>query len=231
MQNRSGTGALLWCGRPACTVRQARRLRHKTASSRLLFGLVAAAVGLVFLLTGCTGRAVVPTAYDTYNCKDGNFKIQYPAGWQVEPSGQGSYASVKFTSGGAEITVETSLAGSLVGEMASSGMLKFIAPGQPENLPPVATVHLREKESFQDGEGVEEKEPVVVQTGLGEGRKSEFQGKSAFGAETRGYRVTTLSRDYRIRVVCKCPASEWDALRPAFDKVIESLGIGKPTNG
>ena len=127
----------------------------------------------------------------------------------------------------AQITVETSLAGSLVGKMAATGMLKLIAPGQPENLPPVAAVHLKEKNSFQDGEGVEEKEPNVIQTGLGEGRKSEFQGTGAFGAETRGYRVTTLSRDYRIRVVCKCPAAEWDALRPAFDKVIESVGIGK----
>ena len=43
---------------------------------------------------------------------------------------------------------------------------------------------------------------VTVQTGLGEGWKSEFHGSNAFGAETRGYRVTTLSRDYRIRVVC-----------------------------
>jgi hypothetical protein len=66
----------------------------------------------------------------------------------------------------------------------------------------------------------------LVRGARGEGRTSEFHGANAFGAETHGYRVTTLSRDYRIRVVCCCPAAEWGALQPVFDNVIDSLGIG-----
>ena len=162
-----------------------------------------------------------------YNCKDGNFKISLPAGWQVQSSGKGRYASARFTSGKALISVKTSLAGSLFGSMAETGVLKVTHPNQPVRRSPVTSVHLMEKESFQENEGVEEEDPMKIQTGLGEGQKSEFHGSNAFGAETHGYRVTTLSRDYRIRVVCKCPASEWESLQPAFDKVIESVGFGR----
>jgi hypothetical protein len=185
------------------------------------------AVALVGLIAGCSERTVVPTSFDAYNCKDGNFKIQYPAGWQVESGGKGSYASASFTSGKAQVLVSTSLAGSLMGSMAESGMLKMTNPNVPAHLPPVAAVHEAEKQPFQDDQSVQEQEAVVVQTGLGEGRKAEFRGTNGFGGETRGYRVTTLSRDYRIRVVCQCSAADWDALKPSFDKIIESLGIGK----
>ena len=184
---------------------------------------------VVFLcaMGGCGEKAIVPTSYEAYNCKDGNFKISYPAGWQVQSSGKGRYASARFTSGKALISVKTSLAGSLFGSMAETGVLKVTHPNQPVRRSPVTSVHLMEKESFQENEGVEEEDPMKIQTGLGEGQKSEFHGSNAFGAETHGYRVTTLSRDYRIRVVCKCPASEWESLQPAFDKVIESVGFGR----
>ena len=181
------------------------------------------AIGLLGMAGGCTGKAVVPTSFEDYNCKYGNFKIQYPAGWQAQSFGKKRYASARFTSGKALISVETSLSGSLFGSMAETGIL----PNQPKRRSPVAAVHLMERESFQEDEGVEEKDMMKIQTGLGEGQKSEFHGANAFGAETHGYRVTTLSRDYRIRVVCKCPASEWDALQPAFNKVVESVGIGR----
>lgn len=194
-------------------------------SSGIVFACVAFAV--VGLIAGCSERTVIPTSLDSYNCKDGNFKIQYPTGWLVESSGKGSYASASFTSGKAQILVSTSLAGSLLGSMAESGMLKVTNPNAPAHLPPVAAVHEMEKEPFQNDQGVQEQEPVVVQTGLGEGRKAEFRGTNGFGGEIRGYRVTTLSRDYRIRVVCQCAAADWDALKPSFDKIIESIGIGK----
>lgn len=179
------------------------------------------AIGLLGMTGGCGAKAVVPTSYEDYNCKYGNFKIQYPAEWQVQSGGKGRYASARFTSGKALILVETSLSGSLFGSMAQTGMLR---PDQPVQQSPVAAV---EKESFQEDQGVEEQDPTKIQTGLGEGQKSEFHGTNAFGAETHGYRVTTFSRDYRIRVLCKCPASEWKALQPAFDKVIESVGFGR----
>jgi hypothetical protein len=183
--------------------------------------------GLMFAVGGCHSRAAIPTSYDSYNCPYGNFKVQYPAGWQVEPSGKGRYASVTFTSGNAQISVETSITGSLIGDQVSASLGKFGPQDVPEEMRPVSVVHEKEKEGFEDQEAVKEDKPTMVKTAMGEGRRSEFKGSSAFGGETRGCRVTTLSNDYRLRVVCKCPAAEWDALKPVFDKVIESLGIGK----
>jgi hypothetical protein len=194
--------------------------------SRIALALVAAA-GLV-LATGCGGRAVVPTSYSTHNCKDGTFKVQYPAQWQAESGGKAGYAWAKFTSGNAEVSVETGLTGSLLGDISATGLLPHPDGATDEKLPPVAAVHLLEKKSFEADAGVQEKEPTTVTTSFGEGRKSEFRGTNSFGAESRGYRATTLARDYRIRVVCKCPVAEWDALKPAFDKIIESLAAGKP---
>ncbi len=182
---------------------------------------------LLVVASGCGQKAVVPSSYEPYNCKDGNFKIEYPAGWKAESFGKGSYASAKFTSGNAVIAVDTSLASGLMGGLANGGMVKMVDPNAPAEIPPVVAVHQMEKETFETDEGAKESEPVMVQTGLGDAQKAEFKGAGAFGGETRGYRVTALSRDYRIRVICKCPAAEWDAMRPAFDKVVLTLGAGR----
>jgi hypothetical protein len=198
-------------------------MRNRSAS---VAALVVVA-GLMFVAIGCHTRAVVPTSYDSYNCPYGNFKIQYPAGWQVEPSGKGRYASVTFTSGDAQIAVETSITGSLIGDQVNASLGKFGPQDVPEEIRPVSVVHQKEKEGFEEQEGVKEEKPAMVKTAMGEGRKSEFKGTSALGNETRGCRITTLSNDYRLRLVCKCPAAEWDALQPAFNKAIETLGYGK----
>jgi hypothetical protein len=72
----------------------------------------------------------------------------------------------------------------------------------------------------------EEQEPVAVRTGLGEGRQSEFTLPGSFGQETRGYRATFLTRDRRITVTCSCPEAEFEKLKPAFERVINSLRPG-----
>ncbi len=66
-----------------------------------------------------------------------------------------------------------------------------------------------------------------MKTGFPDARKSEFSGSKTFGGKIRGCRVTALSSHKRIRVVCECPESEWEALKPAFDKAIESVAMGK----
>ena len=62
-----------------------------------------------------------------------------------------------------------------------------------------------------------------VQMKLGDGLKSEFTGSSAFGTEFRGYRATGMLDNKRVRIVCQCPADQWETLKPVFDKVISSL--------
>jgi hypothetical protein len=70
---------------------------------------------------------------------------------------------------------------------------------------------------------VQEQDPTIVKTGMMDGRRSEFTGTRTFGAPIHGYRATALSIDRRIRVVCRCSESQWESLKPAFEKAIASV--------
>jgi hypothetical protein len=191
-------------------------------------GIIAVVAGLS-ILSGCGGEsAAVPNSYQTYNHKDGSFKLVYPAGWEIESGGKGPLARAKFTSGDALISVSTSVAGSLKGDIAQS---TGVMPGGTEGAAdrqPVAQVHESEKKGFEEDESVTEKPPEAVNTGLGDGRKSEYTGSKTFGGDIHGYRATTLSRDLEIRIICECSESQWKDLKPVFDKVIESVAQGRP---
>lgn len=72
-----------------------------------------------------------------------------------------------------------------------------------------------------------EREPKTFQSkGIGEGRRSTFIADQSLGGKVYGYRATLLSNDRRITVVCTCPATNWQALKPAFETVITSLRQG-----
>jgi hypothetical protein len=200
-----------------------------TMNSNRKMWVLAAALGAVLAIGGCTGKAVVPTSYSTYNAKDGSFQIQYPEGWESDGGDTRDYAWAKFTSGGAVISVDANAVGSLLGDIAGPRTMhvggQVVTPDE-ENAP-VAKVHEHEKEGFESDEGVTEEKPVVVRTGFPDARKSEFSGSKTFGGKFRGCRVTALSVNKRVRVVCECPESEWESLKPAFDKAIQSVAMGK----
>jgi hypothetical protein len=187
------------------------------------------AICAVLAVAGCAGKAVIPTSYTTYSCNDGSFHVQYPTGWEADGGDTPQYSWAKFTSGGAKIFVEASSVGSLMGDMAGPRAMHVggdvVMPD--EEHAPVALAHENERQGFEDDEGVTEKKPVVVRTGFPDSRQSEFTGTRTFGGAIRGCRVTALGANRRIRVVCQCPESEWEALKPAFDKAIESVAMGK----
>ena len=170
----------------------------------------------------------MPTSFNTFNSKDGSFQIQYPAEWTAEGGDRSGYAWAKFTSGNAEISVDANAVGSIIGDLAKTGMVMTNDVANMEDRSPVAATHETEREGFEEDSGVKEQKPAPVKTGLIDARRSEFTGKKTFGGAIDGYRTTCLSFMKRIRVVCQCPESEWDALKPAFDKVIESVAMGKP---
>jgi hypothetical protein len=178
-------------------------------------------IGAAVTIAGCAGRAAIPTSYSTYNSPDGTFKIQYPADWTSEGGAKGQFAWAKFTSGHAEIEVDSNAIGSLISNMVTSS--------NPEDITPVAGVHEFERQAFEDDDSsYKEEKAVTVLTGMSDARISEYTTSTAFGGSVHGYRVTSLTNDKRVRIICKCPESEWKDLKPAFDKVIASLGMGKP---
>lgn len=188
---------------------------------------LAAAIGTVIVMSGCGGRAVVPVSYNSHKAEDGSFKIEYPAEWELESGGRSGYTWAKFTSGSAEISIDANVVGSLMADIASRGRPSAVVYNPDEDTAPVAVVHEKEREGFEESAGVKEQKPSPVQTGLIDARRSEFSGTKTFGGSIHGYRVTALSSTKRICVICQCPESEWEALKPAFDKVIASVGMGR----
>lgn len=185
---------------------------------------LAAVLALVY--AGC-GSVAAPSAFAKYQAKDGSFDVEYPQGWAAEGGGKGHYWS-KFTKGNAIIRVGTDVSGSLLGDIASAGMGGLMGEEEiPEELEPIAQVHQQGLEQVQiDRPNYKEQDPVKVTAPIGEGRRSEFADTTTLGGQLRGYRATFLSRDKRITVSCQCNGSNFDVLRPAFERVIESVANG-----
>jgi hypothetical protein len=193
-----------------------------------IIGRVSATIALLFsvlAIAGCGGAVPAPKAFVAYHSADGRFSCDYPKGWEVE-KGAGKpdapYSYAKFTMGNAEIRVDADFAGSLFGDMAkAAGAMS----GDPEA--PAARVHpLGERHMKEEFSNYQEKEAKAFKSkGLGEGRRSIFTADQTLGGKTYGYRATLLSGDRRITVICTCPAGNWKALKPAFEKVIDSLRL------
>ncbi|HID77406.1 MAG TPA: hypothetical protein EYP56_15605 [Planctomycetaceae bacterium] len=191
-----------------------------------LFGFSVLSLG-----SGCGQAPTIPSSYKQYNAKNGAFQCDYPEGWEAQGAGKReAFHSAKFSSGSATIKITADLAGSLMGDIAESFGGLGDAGGlaeEGEDLSPVAEIHQLGKERVaEELSNYEEKEPEVVQTRLGEGRRSEFSASGAFAGRLRGYRVTFLAHNHRVTVVCMCPEGYWDRLQPVFDKVIDSLRPG-----
>jgi len=198
-----------------------RTLDHHRRTTAALVLLVLAAAPLA----GCGGVVPAPKAYATWLDKGGKFVCDYPKGWEADGGGKpdSPMSSAKFSSGSAEILVTADFAGSLFGDMARSTGSTF---GQNEE-PPVAKVHVHPVmlgHMKDDYNNYTEREPKVVKSkGLGEGRRSTFIADGSLGGKLYGYRATYLGGDRRITVICVCPATNWTTLKPAFEKVIDSL--------
>ncbi|MDZ7616292.1 MAG: hypothetical protein U1E05_04765 [Patescibacteria group bacterium] len=177
---------------------------------------------------GCGGPVAAPTSFKNYQAKDQSFAIDYPETWEVKGGGQSGFFSARFTSGNASIKVTADTVGSLLGDIAGSQTGGMSGENEiPEERKPIRVVHEMGKEAMaEEWSGYEEAEPESVQTAFGDARLAEFTGKSTFGGEFRGLRLTALGIDRRITVVCCCQESDSQNLRPAFDKAIASLNRG-----
>jgi len=194
-------------------------LGRPTSVVCVLFGLLGVA--------GCGGAVPAPTAFVPYDSPDGRFSCDYPKGWEVQ-IGAGKpdapYSFAKFTKGNAEIRVDADFAGSLFGDMAraSGAMAGADAEAPVAKVHPMGVKHMKDEYT-----NYEEREAKAFKSkGMNEGRRSIFIADQTLGGKTYGYRATLLTGDRRITVVCSCPATNWKALKPAFEKVIESLRMG-----
>jgi hypothetical protein len=184
----------------------------------LFHAVLAVAIAAV---SGCGGGPVpAPTSYKSFEHKDGGWGLEYPEGWDASAGGKKTSTGT-FSKGSAKIKLQTDLAGSL---MSEGGSYNKTGPPSDEDFP-VHKAHVMAKEKVaSEYSEYKEEEPTKFSAQLGgEGRKSEFTASGGFSGPVHGYRATLLSRDYRYVIVCVCSESDWANLKPAFDKVLESI--------
>ena len=193
-------------------------------------GLMAWMVLGVLAVVGCGSAPIpAPTAYSSFNSKEGTFQCDYPDGWEAKGGGRRGPTWASFTQGSAEIRVTADITGSLLGDIGGGGASEG-APGTPPELQPVALIHNVGLSQAQDRDTSyrEIGEPMIIDNNLGPSRYSEFSTSSAFGSSIHCYRATILAKDKRVVVYCTCAESDWTTLEPAFVKVIESFARGTP---
>ncbi len=172
---------------------------------------------------GCGGEVPAPKAFVTYHSTDGRFDCDCPKGWETDGGGKPDSPNcwAKLSSGNALVEISADFAGSLFGDIAKAG-----AGAMDQNAePPVARVHpMGQREMKEKLSNYQERDAVAFKSkGFGEGRRSIFIADQSLGGKLYGYRATLLSGDRRISIICSCPATNWKALKPAFERVTASV--------
>ena len=180
--------------------------------------------GAIFLFAGKREPMQAPTSFATFQQKDQEFQVDFPAGWETDDGGKPGSQSppwAKAWKGDALIKVDTSVSGSLLGTIAGAGQ----DPNDtPDELKPVMGVHERQKEFYADKfSDYAESAPILLKEGSLETARSEFTAKGSWGSKVRGYRASLLGNKYQFTVMCSCAEEDWEALKPAFEKAIVSV--------
>ncbi|HEY2158870.1 MAG TPA: hypothetical protein VGH33_24785 [Isosphaeraceae bacterium] len=158
-----------------------------------------------------------------FSPKDGAFKLRHPAGWTPETGSRpdNTYSWARFTKDSAKIQVFADIAGSLMAGANNSPQ------EEGSVLAPVHGAHVNyQKTISKEYSDFKESEPALFKgAALGEGRIATFTASAGglFGGKIRGYRVTLLSNDRRISVLCECPEGEFEKDKPTFLAVCRSL--------
>jgi hypothetical protein len=177
--------------------------------------MVGLVIWLIVQFAGGGGPAQPVTNFSKFSTDENEFGFEYPAGWRLEDYGMKGKREVHIKGvGGASIDVTENMTGSLLGDIA--GAVQGNQPPSDDRLP-VARVHEQRRP-----EGAKEEPAVTVDTKFGKARQSTYTNGSR-----RGYRVTVLMHQTALDVFCECRESDWNVLRPAFDRMIASLGRGE----
>jgi predicted DNA-binding WGR domain protein len=178
---------------------------------------------LVALGTGAVDKdADAQLASVEFAPKDTAFRLRYPKGWTPETGSRpdNTYSWATFTQGSAKIQVLADIKGSL---LAGSPNANY---EEGSELAPVHGAHEQyRKTAAEEFSDYKESEPTLFKgAGLGEGRIGLFNASTGMlGSKVRGYRVTLLTNDRRVTVLCQAPVGEFEKLKPTFLAVARSL--------
>jgi hypothetical protein len=160
-----------------------------------------------------------------FSPKDSAFRMRYPKGWEHETGSRpdNTYSWGKFTSGSATIDVYADIQGSL---MSGSDSNREPQPEGSEFAPVHRAHELYKKTASESFNDYSESDPAVFKgSKLGEGRIAQFTATEGglFKSKVRGLRVTLLTNDRRITILCHCPDKEFAKHKPMFLAVCRSL--------
>ncbi len=157
--------------------------------------------------------------------KDSAFRLRYPKGWEHETGSRpdNTYSWGRFTKGSATIEARADVQGSLM----SGSDVNRQPQEEGSEMAPVHRAHeLYKKTAAEEFSDYSESKPAAFKGAqLGEGRIAQFtaSGGGLFGSKVRGYRVTLLTNDRRITILCHCPEKEFAGYRRTFLAVCRSL--------
>ncbi|MCI0682024.1 MAG: hypothetical protein L0Y71_07970 [Gemmataceae bacterium] len=173
-------------------------------------------VWIIISLAGGGPPAQPVTEFAKFNSDGMEWGFEYPKGWQAAGYGLAGKREAEIKGPNATITVKENITGSLVGDVA-----RALGGGQEpdDEFSPVAKVHDMRKP--KDSKSYKEEPAVTVMTRFGKARRSAYTDGSR-----KGFRATVLLNQTALDVFCDCRASDWDALRPAFERSISTLGTG-----
>jgi hypothetical protein len=156
--------------------------------------------------------------------QDNAFKVRHPAGWEAETGSRpdNTYSWARFTQGSAKIQIYADVVGSLMTQNPTGQQYE-----EGSEFAPVHRAHeLYKKTISEEYSEYNEGEPTVFKGSLlGEGRIATFTATESglFGSKVQGFRVTLLTNDRRITVLCQCSGKELEKLKPTFYAVCRSV--------
>ncbi|WP_148596538.1 hypothetical protein [Aquisphaera giovannonii] len=157
--------------------------------------------------------------------KDGAFRLKGPKGWTSDTGSRpdNTYSWVTLENGSAKVSIHADIQGSL---MSGSDASRHDEPEGSEFAPVHRAHELYVKTAAEEFSEYKESKPVVIKSGLGEGRIALFnaaEGGILGSTKLRGYHATFLSRDRRVSILCRCPAKDFASTKATFLAICRGL--------
>lgn len=197
-----------------------------------LGGLVLAALlGTLYLLT--PKPALVPTKFTAYVAPDKSFGCAAPDGWSVTPADKAhqmagsdsTTGGVLFASGSSSIDITTDTLGTVVAASLMAGNGDAALTGSH-----AAALHKQWRTMVAaPRKGYAETKVADFESAMGDARLAEWTARGnvlGLGGALHGYRASLAGAGHTAEVVCQCPEGEWEALKPAFQRVLASVHEG-----
>lgn len=168
------------------------------------------------------GRMAAVEKFATYNANDAAFRCEYPEDWKLTDGGGKGSSWAKFENGNAYIKFGEKIVGNLLGDIGGN------RTDDDGEMSTVAGVHETKKSYYAEEEfkNYVEENAEPMKCSFGRARRSIFTASGGWGKKLKGYRVTVLGAVRQIDIICVCSETDFETLKPAFIKSMESIAVG-----